>query len=482
MVKSFKKVLVVGSGLSAYGACVAMLERKNLEIDVVDIGLERSYINQSNNSVPNAKDIKGSFYPYGTNDNRSEIKLESKRISSSHAYGGYSKVYSGSIFRPSDKDLIDWPKNSIPQEIDYKTIINSLNIEKFDDELNNFPSFNNKSNKENIKKIYLGRARIAYSFKDKDKKVKIPFDSSGKFSEWKFKKKINYFKDRRVLFIVERKNKLEVNIESYTERKIIKSIYDYVYLACGCVNTTAIVDRSVMGKGKRSYIIKSCPGLIGLHLNLNFKNVLNKTKNNNFKNEEYQLSSYFLEQNNFLTSNLWSHTQIGGINKIIFDKIKIKLNKFILYIILKTSEYLKFSTTVFHSKLGKDSILLSEVNNGQIIKIIEYTNKVSLFQKLSILFLFIAKFKNLKSIPIPFMNLFGTYLKGNKLGGWHYGGTLPMKVKPIKKTECFENGSLKGIRRLYIVDSASFPSIPGSTVALLTMANAYRIAKNSITI
>ena len=80
------------------------------------------------------------------------------------------------------------------------------------------------------------------------------------------------------------------------------------------------------------------------------------------------------------------------------------------------------------------------------------------------------------------MNLIGIYLKANKLGGWHYGGTLPMKVKPIKKTECYENGSLKGIRSLYIVDSACFPSIPGSTVALLTMANAYRIAKNSITI
>ena len=178
---------------------------KNLEIDVVDV--VKKYINQSNNSVPNAKDIKGSFYPYGTNDNRSEIKLESKRISSSHAYGGYSKVYSGSIFRPSDKDLIDWPKNSIPKEIDYKTIINSLNIEKFDDELNNFPILNKKSNKENVKRIYLGRARIAYSFIDKDK-VKVPFDSSEKFSEWKFQNKINYFKDRRVLFIVERKNKL----------------------------------------------------------------------------------------------------------------------------------------------------------------------------------------------------------------------------------------------------------------------------------
>ncbi len=482
MAESLTKVLVVGSGLSAYGACLALLEKENLKIDVVDIGLERSYLNQSNNLVPNAKDINGSFYPYGINDNRWQTKLKSQRISSSHAYGGYSKVYSGSILRPSDQDLIDWPKNSIPKEIDYRSIIRTLNLEKIDDELSYFSKHNKNSNKKKIKNIYLGGARIAFSFLDKYKKVKVPFDSSKKFNEWQLKNKITYFKDRRVLFIVERNKKLEVNIESYKEKKIIKSTYDYVYLASGCINTTAIVDRSIMGKGKRSYSIKSCPGLLGLHLNLNFKSIFNKTKNKNSKNEGYQLCDYFLEQNNFLTSNLWSHTQIGLINKIIFEQIKTKLNKYILFLLLIASEFFRFSNTVFHSKLGKDSILFSEVNDGQIIKIIEYKNKVSLFQKLSILYSFLAKFRYLKLIPIPFMNLLGIYLKGNQLGGWHYGGTLPMKVKPIKKTECYSNGSLKGIRSIYIVDSATFPSIPGSTVALLTMANAYRIAKNSIRI
>ena len=33
---------------------------------------------------------------------------------------------------------------------------------------------------------------------------------------------------------------------------------------------------------------------------------------------------------------------------------------------------------------------------------------------------------------------------------------------------------------VFVIDSSSFPSIPGSTVALLTMANAHRIAKNSL--
>ena len=94
-----RKVLVIGSGLSAYGACLALIEKENLIIDVIDIGLENSYENQQNKSIPNAKHLKGSYYPYGINDQRWLGKLISKRMSSSHAYGGYSKVYSGSILK-----------------------------------------------------------------------------------------------------------------------------------------------------------------------------------------------------------------------------------------------------------------------------------------------------------------------------------------------------------------------------------------------
>ena len=40
------KILVVGSGLSAYGACVALFEKnrnKKIKIEVIDIGLKKSF-------------------------------------------------------------------------------------------------------------------------------------------------------------------------------------------------------------------------------------------------------------------------------------------------------------------------------------------------------------------------------------------------------------------------------------------------------
>ena len=45
---------------------------------------------------------------------------------------------------------------------------------------------------------------------------------------------------------------------------------------------------------------------------------------------------------------------------------------------------------------------------------------------------------------------------------------------------CSVDGEVYGLKNLYIVDTSSFPSIPRSTIGLLTMANSYRIARKSI--
>ena len=55
-----------------------------------------------------------------------------------------------------------------------------------------------------------------------------------------------------------------------------------------------------------------------------------------------------------------------------------------------------------------------------------------------------------------------------------------MKTNPSKDNECYPNGEIKGLKNVFIIDSSNFPSIPGTTVALLTMANAYRIVRLSI--
>lgn len=63
--------------------------------------------------------------------------------------------------------------------------------------------------------------------------------------------------------------------------------------------------------------------------------------------------------------------------------------------------------------------------------------------------------------------------------GSHYGGIFPMRANPRKPWDVDVLGRPAGFTRLHVVDSAVFPSVPGTTIALLSMANAMRIASQA---
>lgn len=481
MASLIRKVLVIGSGISAYGAILSLIKKKNTTIDVIDIGLKDKYENQPNIEVPNSKDISGSYFAYGLNDLRWARKLNSQRLCSSHAYGGFSKVYSGSILQPQVSDLSEWPTQSIPSSEDYRQIISNFKINYVKDELDKyFPLYpNNKKFK--FKEIKLiGNSRIAFNkdIKKSQYKENLPFDTSLEIEKWIKKKKINYLSNCLVESIKRKNNKLIVSFTKDNKKYYFE--YDFVYVGAGCINTTAIIDRSLFNKGSRNYIIKEAPIL--LNLCLKFKN------NSSFQdnNKKYVLCANFLEVLSRFSSRKWCHTQIGEINKIILKKIKHKFPLPIYKTIKYFIKYTNFSQSFFHSDLKKTSIIL----NSQI----DVNSKDNIFQKINIKeqpylinwklsflikFSIISKFFKLRLVPLPFSQLISVYLRGNKLGGWHIGGTLPMRNKPTKLFECNPKGEVLGMKNLFIIDSSSFPSIPGSSVALLSMASSHKIARRS---
>lgn len=65
---------------------------------------------------------------------------------------------------------------------------------------------------------------------------------------------------------------------------------------------------------------------------------------------------------------------------------------------------------------------------------------------------------------------------GGPGAGCHFGGSLPMSDNPQNAWETNVLGEVHGLPGVHVVDTATFPSIPGTTVGLTTAANAYRIA------
>jgi len=61
----------------------------------------------------------------------------------------------------------------------------------------------------------------------------------------------------------------------------------------------------------------------------------------------------------------------------------------------------------------------------------------------------------------------------------HYGGSFPMSSAPGSPLSTDTLGRPVRHRRVHLVDGSIFPSVPGTTVALLIMANAHRIASDA---
>lgn len=63
--------------------------------------------------------------------------------------------------------------------------------------------------------------------------------------------------------------------------------------------------------------------------------------------------------------------------------------------------------------------------------------------------------------------------------GYHLGGSLPMRNAPQAPMQSDLMGRPYGFRHLHVVDSSVFPSLPGTSIGLLIMANAGRIARGA---
>jgi choline dehydrogenase-like flavoprotein len=67
----------------------------------------------------------------------------------------------------------------------------------------------------------------------------------------------------------------------------------------------------------------------------------------------------------------------------------------------------------------------------------------------------------------------------NPGSGTHCGSSFPMKERPAMPYDTDRFGRPFGWSRIFVVDSSILPSIPGTTLALPVMANAYRIASTA---
>jgi hypothetical protein len=477
------KIAVIGSGFAGFGATIALVENPKISIDLYDIGLKTKLENQPDKAIPNAKTHHGTFFTYGINDPRWSVKLTSERICSSHALGGHSTVYSGSILYPKENDLHEWPTESRPRAIDYQSVLTHISVlhaqDMLDEEFPVIPTEQSVQKQLDCEvQSLLGYSRIAVEKNTENSRNKKIFSTKEYFQDLIQKKRIGYITNVFVLEIKKSGDKQRLLIEDENGKKELTVEYDAIFVGAGCLNTTGIVDRSLHGVGTRKYYLKSPSGIICAFLRLKFA-----TSQNHKIRKASNLPEFFLETKSPALYGTWSHTQITAINEQIISAITSKIFFFRGFFANFFRNLVYFSLTSFHSRLSpviaviKSTTSLQDDNFQYSIKVEEPNESSPPAEFRQNLFHAVRKhWRILRLIPIPFGSFFADFFRGNKLGGWHYGGTLPIKQNP-QIGQCHPNGEIEGLSGVYVIDSSSFPEIPASTIVLLSSANAHRVAR-----
>ena len=474
------KVAVVGTGFAGFGAVSALIKKPEIEVHVFDIGLIDKHPNQKDLNVPNAKTYKGSFFSYGVNDDRWCVKLKSKRICSSHALGGHSTVYSGAILYPKAEDLAEWPEETRPLASDYKSVLQRMDILHEPDDLDSeFPIYPEESNLSGAMEpvtssACLGLSRVALTKSETDRNKSRSIFKTADFFESLFReKKIIYKSGCYLIKVSKHAGKLRLQFEVAPGQLEWVEGFDAVFLGAGCVNTTGVVDRSIYGLGTRRYELKSAGVSIAA-----FVRVKTTLDSGHAKRRQLNLPEFFLEINSAQTRHTWSHTQITAINEQIISAIGSKIPFFRDGVADFFRNLFYFSLTCVHSR-HSNTIPLScrtLAENDFLISIQEPNAFEGMEDFRKALYSGVRKhWRRLRLLPLPFGRQFADFFRGNKLGGWHFGGTLPMSESP-EIGSCKPNGEVFGLDATFVIDSAAFPEIPGSTVALLISAHAHRVA------
>ncbi|MDP1722756.1 MAG: GMC oxidoreductase [Candidatus Gottesmanbacteria bacterium] len=520
------QVAVIGSGLSAIGAIKALqklgykptvldcgetldLERSNLAeaLSAKDPGewtdherkaLSQNFTVDKGDSIPK-KLLFGSDYFYGKSRSDALVEGNGNLPPFSYALGGFSVGWGAASLPPQECDLNDWPINADEinkycgiaiSDLPYSARADglSLNFKILQDNpqalhLNEAEEIIlDRLNRASIlekDKLVFGQSRLTVSPETTDKHTgckycgqcmsgcvyKSIYKSSDDILRLSNSGAIDYKPGCLVLEITETGERVAVKYLDADGRENTQE-FDRVFLAAGAVNSTRIVlnslklfDRKVKLKARGGYVMPV----------FSFKRLPIDWPNCNTQ------PGIFLEFKGGWFKH-WVHVQISTANELLFQKLKIQPGASGLVAWFKKflAEHVILMFVNFHSDYaGHYELWLTQPagkSNTNCLHSRHYKSSshswiftLSAFRLLKICL-------KIGCLPlIPFAK--------NNSGSYHVGGTLPMRHEAGDSLNTDDLGRVSAWRRVHIVDTSTFPSLPGTTIGLLTMANAMRIVE-----
>lgn len=531
------QVVVVGSGLSAVGAIRALISR-GIKPLVLDIGTTlpgesvniKRILSSKNPSDWNKSDLGvyvgtddtsakglvprkttfGSDYFYSGSRSLpvSETACERSSPPNSEALGGFSAGWGAAFLPPASSDLVDWPINHSTVLEHMRLCTDGISKSEPFDALDNYfgrlsepgmPSLPLSSGQtallERIKRSIsddsinpevVGQSRLLTTIgkSDSPKNCKFcgycssgcSFDSIYKaefdIRDFIGRDLIEYRSNVRILSITESIDGVSLNGRNVLTGESLSVSCKKLYLAAGAVGTAKILlqSREMFG---HQVSIRRTGGFIEPFISVAPHEI-------EWPNVNTQTPIYldFVESS---VSKNWVHAQISLPNEIVLAKLgldHITIDSVRGKIARKVASHLVFALVNTHSDFGPVYNVKLERNasgsEGQILSSQYFSQHAKDMQRLLN--------RRLKKILIRRGMIGVDLLQQDSVAaaGYHFGSSFPMKAVPKNVTDTDVLGRPFGWQNIHVVDTSVLPNIPGTTVGLLTMANAHRIASETV--
>ena len=527
-----RTALIIGSGAAAAGAALALSSRENLRITVIDIGLrlesERAQrIEALASATPEEWDdhtigliskqpaaarssgipekrIFGSDYPFrnvGQLGGLTTINGATPALISS-AYGGFSNVWGSQIMPFTTAAFETWPVSAARMRCHYEAILRQIPFAGEEDDLAPtfpllrpavpLPSMSPRSqrvlaayakNKSTLNKhgITIGKARLAF---DAEKCIRcgmcmtgcpygLIYSAAQTFDALRRAGRVTFNSGFMALKITEDANRATVITKEIATGRIRQFEADRVFVACGAIGSTRLAANSLGLSDVDLPMLESRQFVLPLIS-------LRATEDPRHKRD------FTLNQFNMIVAPDSGAVNLSTIHFYTFNSAFINGLPPVLRV--RSAEWLQVQllrrlTVAFgylpswnsprlriHISSGRGQpelpgcYISSESpppGQGQMLR----TVLLRLIQSARILDLYPV-------IPMLRLSAAGK--------SYHWGGSFPHMTDRITIFSSDVLGRAGSWQRIHLVDAAVFPAVPAMTYGLTVMANAHRIASESL--
>jgi ferredoxin len=524
--------LIIGSGAAAAGAALALSHRENLEIAVIDIGLQlendrEQLIEAMASSSPEEWDGKtieliskqpvasrksgipekrifGSDYPFrnvGQLDGLTTVNGSAASLISS-AYGGFSNVWGSQIMPFTSTAFESWPANAATMQRHYEAILRYIPFAGEEDDLAaRFPlmrapaplppmsprslgvldAYEKHRAQLNRRGITIGKARLAL---DAENCIRcgmcmtgcpygLIYSAAQTFDTLRRTNRVAFNGGFLAVRITEQANRVTVVTKEIATGQIRLFEADRVFVACGAIGTTRLVANSLGLFNVDLPMLESRQFVLPL---LSLRATEDPRNKRDFTLNQFNVivapdgDPVDLSTLHFYTFN---PAFINGLPQVLRTRSAEWFQAQLLRRLTVAFGYLpSWNSPRLRIHIGSRCQQL-ELPDFHISSEAPPPGQRQMLRAVLLRLIQSARILDLYPV-IPMLRLSAA---GKS---YHWGGSFPHMTDRPTIFSSDRLGCVGSWKRVHLVDAAVFPAVPAMTYGLTVMANAHRIASESL--